>query len=303
MNGQDRKYIGLINSQQTFTNNSIKVDNDNNAVQNISDDTLGLINTNFDYLKNLLLDNQRSINYLDIYRIDKVLSDEEVNNIATEFALLSPGHSIGINGFISYNGDTYKKGDIVLKLVNGQPLHITGPTGGMFIPLIRTEGTTTTVSWYYSQSITLADGEYIYLGDSTSNPTILDSGNYFYFNTSSDSTGGYYIYTVSNPTWTAWDPNDDNSQFFEYSYTVPRPSQGMLRYNIQLSSPSTSYSFNIIYTDNNNTQILYPIIKYYSTLGSQGTEEVYVQDVTLIQDNDYWILDNIPSYVTSVMIY
>ena len=109
------------------------------------------VNSNFQYLKDLLISEQRKISYLDLYRIDKYLGKDEVSTIGSAFAQLLPCHAIGINAAAArYHDINLNKGDLLLKAANGEPIRIEAPGNGMYYPQIIFENNKYYIKWYYT---------------------------------------------------------------------------------------------------------------------------------------------------------
>lgn len=149
------EYIGWITSNQTFNDGYLTSPGDSNNLQihlPPSDQTEPqYINSNFQYLRNLLTEQERKISYLDLYRIDKYLGKDEISTIGSAFAQLLPCHAIGINAAAArYHDINLNKGDLLLKAANGEPVRIEAPGNGMYYPQTIFENDQYYIKWYYT---------------------------------------------------------------------------------------------------------------------------------------------------------
>ena len=96
---------------------------------------------------------KKDISYLDIYNITQVCVDK--NKFASQMNTLTPNSSLVINteGF-QYNNEYYETGDIMLKLANGQIIHVKAQTGGVFVPKsVQESGKNLTLTYEFSTEI------------------------------------------------------------------------------------------------------------------------------------------------------
>ena len=134
----------------------IVISNDNNATSFVE------LNDQYNALYDLLVNNQREISYLDLYKITEYINTtEDKAQIGSKFAQLNPNTAIGIGvPSINFNGETFYQGDLLLKLSNGQMQKLDAPSHGIYFPSIKNrtktldDGTETTVKsiiWNYSK--------------------------------------------------------------------------------------------------------------------------------------------------------
>ena len=134
----------------------IVISNNNNATSFVE------LNDQYNALYNLLVNNQREISYLDLYKITEYINTtEDKAQIGSKFAQLNPNTAIGIGvPSINFNGETFYQGDLLLKLSNGQMQKLDAPSHGIYFPSIKNrtktldDGTETTVKsiiWNYSK--------------------------------------------------------------------------------------------------------------------------------------------------------
>ena len=125
----------------------IIISNNNNATSFVE------LNDQYNALYNLLINNQREISYLDLYKITEyVNTPKDMVQIGSKFAQLNPNTAIGIGvPSVSFNGETFYQGDLLLKLSNGQMQKLDAPSHGIYFPSIKNrnktldDGTETTV--------------------------------------------------------------------------------------------------------------------------------------------------------------
>lgn len=86
-----------------------------------------------DSLNEKISEIRKNISYLDVYNIVDVCEDRQ--KFDAQVNALLPNSSLVINcdGFYS-NNERYETGDIILKMSNGNPVHIKAQTGGIFYP-------------------------------------------------------------------------------------------------------------------------------------------------------------------------
>ena len=96
---------------------------------------------------------KKDISYLDIYNITQVCIDK--NQFAAQMNTLTPNSSLVINSeSFSYNNEHYETGDIMLKLANGEVIHIKAQTGGVFVPTtVQESGNNLTLTYEFSTEI------------------------------------------------------------------------------------------------------------------------------------------------------
>lgn len=99
------------------------------------------LNDQYNTLYNFLVNNQRQISYLDLYKITEYISTEaEGVQIGSKFAQLNPNTAIGIGvPSVKFNGETFYQGDLLLKLSNGQMQKLDAPSHGIYFPSMKTE--------------------------------------------------------------------------------------------------------------------------------------------------------------------
>ena len=90
-------------------------------------------NSALNELNNQLASIRKDVTYLDVYNIvDTVVSQE---NLQAQINALTPNSSLVINRApFQSNGVNYSRGDIVLKNVHGEVIHVPGSTGGLYYP-------------------------------------------------------------------------------------------------------------------------------------------------------------------------
>ena len=101
------------------------------------------LNAQYNYLYELLINNQRQISYLDLYKITEYINTpEEEAQIGSKFAQLNPNTAIGIGvPSIKFNGVEFYQGDLLLKLSNGQMQKLDAPSHGIYFPRWVVDGT------------------------------------------------------------------------------------------------------------------------------------------------------------------
>ena len=111
------------------------------------------LNDQYNALYNLLINNQRQISYLDLYKITEYINTpEEGVQIGSKFAQLNPNTAIGIGvPSVKFNGEEFYQGDLLLKLSNGQMQKLDAPSHGIYFPRWKEEGTTKKLTWVYSK--------------------------------------------------------------------------------------------------------------------------------------------------------
>lgn len=116
----------------------IIISNNNNATSFVE------LNNQYNALYNLLINNQRQISYLDLYKITEyVNTPRDMAQIGSKFAQLNPNTAIGIGvPSVNFNGETFYQGDLLLKLSNGQMQKLDAPSHGIYFPRWKEEGTT-----------------------------------------------------------------------------------------------------------------------------------------------------------------
>ena len=85
-------------------------------------------------LNNELKNIQKNITYLDAYNITTSVITEA--DFPSTQALLVPGSALVVNTPYSFEfgGDTYRVGDVVLRLATGELVHIRAQVGGLYYP-------------------------------------------------------------------------------------------------------------------------------------------------------------------------
>ena len=111
------------------------------------------LNNQYNALYNLLINNQRQISYLDLYKITEyVNTPKDMAQIGSKFAQLNPNTAIGIGvPSVNFNGETFYQGDLLLKLSNGQMQKLDAPSHGIYFPRWKEEGTSKKLTWVYSK--------------------------------------------------------------------------------------------------------------------------------------------------------
>ena len=136
----------------------IIISNNNNATSFVE------LNDQYNALYNLLINNQREISYLDLYKITEyVNTPKDMVQIGSKFAQLNPNTAIGIGvPSVSFNGETFYQGDLLLKLSNGQMQKLDAPSHGIYFPSMKTEEneegiTIRSIVWNYSKDEPVKD--------------------------------------------------------------------------------------------------------------------------------------------------
>lgn len=111
------------------------------------------LNDQYNALYNLLINNQREISYLDLYKITEYINTpKEGVQIGSKFAQLNPNTAIGIGvPSVKFNGEEFYQGDLLLKLSNGQMQKLDAPSHGIYFPRWKEEGTSKKLIWVYSK--------------------------------------------------------------------------------------------------------------------------------------------------------
>ena len=112
------------------------------------------LNDQYNALYNLLINNQRQISYLDLYKITEyVNTPEDMVQIGSKFAQLNPNTAIGIGvPSVKFNGEEFYQGDLLLKLSNGQMQKLDAPSHGIYFPRWKEDSTGgKKLIWVYSK--------------------------------------------------------------------------------------------------------------------------------------------------------
>lgn len=122
------------------------------------------LNDQYNALYNLLINNQRQISYLDLYKITEYVNTPvDMAQIGSKFAQLNPNTAIGIGvPSVNFNGETFYQGDLLLKLSNGQMQKLDAPSHGIYFPSMKTETnndgiTIRSIVWNYSKDEPIKD--------------------------------------------------------------------------------------------------------------------------------------------------
>lgn len=77
---------------------------------------------------------EKQISYLDLYNITTSVDQEE--ELASAITLLPPGEALVINiqNTFTLDGETYKTGDIILRLIDNSVIHVVSNVGGVYFP-------------------------------------------------------------------------------------------------------------------------------------------------------------------------
>lgn len=77
---------------------------------------------------------QKNISYLDTYNITTAVNNEE--DLPAAISLLPPGEGLVVNVQYSFRheGEIYKTGDVVLRLLSNDVIHIQSNVGGVYYP-------------------------------------------------------------------------------------------------------------------------------------------------------------------------
>lgn len=106
-----------------------------------------------DSLNEKISEIRKNISYLDVYNIVDVCEDRQ--KFDAQVNALLPNSSLVINcdGFYS-NNERYETGDIILKMSNGNPVHIRAQTGGIFYPsnVSVDDGNNVSITYTFSDS-------------------------------------------------------------------------------------------------------------------------------------------------------
>lgn len=248
---------------------------------------------NYLYLNQLLTEEQRKLFILDLYNITAYYDDIESNYtpIASMFADLLPASGISINAnSVTFNNVTYYRGDILMKLENGEPLRVEGPKAGIYWPNLSGNN----VTWTFSSDIPTPDA--------TSDPYET------YDITISNNSLSGYGYTFLKPVngWVAiMFPIvegilpvvkmyiDNNEEIFNDKYTLTLIDyKGECLYN---NLPTTNIAIGDCYkiTDESNN--------YYIATTTDGDWKI----VTTSPDNNYILVPttaNFPSIITKIVV-
>lgn len=217
------------------------------------------LNDQYNALYNLLVNNQRQISYLDLYKITEyVNTPEEGVQIGSKFAQLNPNTAIGIGvPSINFNGETFYQGDLLLKLSNGQMQKLDAPSHGIYFPSMKTETnsngiTIRSIVWNYSKDEPIKD---------TSSDLIGNNSAKWLLN--------WQIPSITSPNG--------------YGQKIPRPV------NI-----TGNWTPNI-----DSIEGLIPIIKCFNNSNEEILADI---EVTLPQGSQQYIISNIPSCVSYLMV-
>lgn len=220
------------------------------------------LNKQYNTLYNLLVNNQRQISYLDLYKITEYINTpEEGVQIGSKFAQLNPNTAIGIGiPSIVFNGETFYQGDLLLKLSNGQMQKLDAPSHGIYFPSIKdieTEDGTKTVKrifWNYSQDEPI-EGTLSSLVDN------------------------------NEAQWSLYWDIPDVSSLNGYGQKIPRPDN---------AEESNTWKINIAVVES-----LVPIIKCFNQDNEEILTDITVE---LPEGNTEYTIDNIPYCVSYLMI-
>ena len=234
----------------------IIVSNNNNATSFVE------LNEQYNALYNLLVNNQRQISYLDLYKITEyVNTPEEGVQIGSKFAQLNPNTAIGIGvPSVKFNGETFYQGDLLLKLSNGQMQKLDAPSHGIYFPSMKTETnsdgiTIRSIVWNYSKDEPIKDTSSDLIGNNSAKwllnwqiPEVSSSNGY----------GQKITHLIDGNNWTA----------------------------------------EIISVKNQDIPLA-PIIKCFNQTNEEILADI---KITLSQDKAKYTIENIPSCVSYLMI-
>ena len=234
----------------------IIISNNNNATSFVE------LNDQYNALYNLLINNQREISYLDLYKITEyVNTPKDMVQIGSKFAQLNPNTAIGIGvPSVSFNGETFYQGDLLLKLSNGQMQKLDAPSHGIYFPRWKEEGTSKKLTWVYSKD----------------EPTKPSDG------------------TDPQPV----EMTDTNEAEWLLYRTIPdaKVSNGYGQKILRPDNVTEKIDWNIAI---NSIEGLVPVIKCFN----QNNEEILADiRVTLPQGSTKYIIENIPYYVSYLII-
>lgn len=141
---------------------------------------------------------QKQISYLDLYNITTSVDQEE--ELASAITLLPPGEALIINvqNTFTLDGETYKTGDVILRLVDNNVIHVVSNVGGVYFPskLESTSGGTI-LTYAFSPSMP-PTGTTQYAGSEIKEPTREISFNLNANNSDSNIYGLFKNLAVEN---------------------------------------------------------------------------------------------------------
>lgn len=264
--------------------------------------------------RNLSLINQRingikkQLSYWDLYKITKQVTD--ASELDSVFTSLTPGQSCVINCLSFIEGDiTYHKGDIVIKMLDGEAAYIPAVASGLYYPSkIYQNATNGSSNYYYyywkDNNITIKnnpesseswhpDGWYICSQKDPMDALQLESNNIYIIKDDE----------VLTSTTTGYDINPNINLDYQYALEAPTntidfkipniDAQNSITYGIYELITETSIIVPVLqYTSNNSTYNIKPVIKFFT----EEHEEIWC-DFTVEKDEVEgvlsWIIDNI----------
>lgn len=124
-------------------------------------------------LQNKINNIQKTISYLDAYNITTVVTTPE--EMAAAISLLPPGE--GLINNVTYpfeeNNESYRTGDIVLRLLDNRIIKISTTVGGVYYPsqLVKHENNEYTLTYSYSAATPTIGASNMSIGSPISTPT------------------------------------------------------------------------------------------------------------------------------------
>lgn len=230
----------------------------------------------------------REIGYLDVYRFSCTVDMSQ--EFGYKFSQLANNTSLVINCEpFDFKGDTFRRGDVVIKNDEGQMLHIQATSKGIFYPYKisyqmedgKATSNLATIEYRFAETIEQAK-EYTQANGSESN------GNFIWTASKPDAEGNVsYSATVLLPTDIAQAENPIYGQSFE------RP--------VDLSGDKWEFSLPKFKSPSTNA-VVTPVVKCFIKEEEDGYEEIYCSPIFKDnEDKSGWVV-KIPSFVQMVVV-
>ena len=116
------------------------------------------LNDNLVAIDNHLYALRKELSYWNLYQIS--YSVDKADDLSGALASIGPGEALIINadGELSYEGQSYSRGDIILRLTDGTYITIKSSTSGYYYPTkVKKNGNNYTLYYRYWQDTTISD--------------------------------------------------------------------------------------------------------------------------------------------------
>lgn len=225
--------------------------------------------TTLSYLKQLdskLETEERKLNYYDLYKIVSAVDSEE--QLYSAKASLYPNTALIVNAAqrITLDGESYKRGDLIVRLNDGSYTHVKSEAGGYWAPnkLTKPTGTSETqesantyqLQYVWGTDTISPDGEKTLTPDGNTNPTDLADKPVKTISLDYKVEGQMQIYGLSKIA------NTDEERKLGFSFTAITRKD-----------------------ENNQDQVIWPIVKCFDSNNEEVACEVcytYDKDTKII---------------------